>query len=368
MSRIGAATTLVGPLSATASEVQVASTSSFPESGRTRIDGEYLDYGSKTAPTSTDNRYFLRDVARGAENDPTDAVPQSPPAEHAAGATVTTATKVVVWQAGCVDETGAISGNWKVQLTDIGPAPAAGDLFTRSGALFRGSPLRTLRDQGNRQLAVRMRNDDLTSPLKAALAASATEIRIESLTVFAPAGRVLIEDEYIDYTSTQPATDTEPAKLSGLTRSSPKSHPVGALVESIKTVRAVGDPPAGVSATQSSVPVSDVTGFPSSGMVFIDDEYIRYSSKTTAGGPQLLNCERGVEGSTRAAHDPGARVRPAKGAERHPRPVDPRRGLGAWAVARARQRGYDVEGGRCRDVDPVSGARALAASRTNARS
>jgi len=66
-----------------------------------------------------------------------------------------------------------------------------------------------------------------------------------------------------------------------------------------------------ITATATAIPISDVLGFPASGTVKIGSELINYSGiQQVGGGPQgvLQNAQRGVEGTTAAAHTAGSLV------------------------------------------------------------
>jgi hypothetical protein len=64
---------------------------------------------------------------------------------------------------------------------------------------------------------------------------------------------------------------------------------------------------ANVSATDTTITVSDVTQLGSSGFIQLDNEIITYPNVNTATN-QLLNCFRGQAGTTAAAHNTGAIV------------------------------------------------------------
>src|SRR5215470_14707274 len=66
-----------------------------------------------------------------------------------------------------------------------------------------------------------------------------------------------------------------------------------------------------ITATQTTIPVTNLSGFPSSGTVQIDNEQITYNGTTTLlGGPggTLNNAVRGANGTTAASHAAGATV------------------------------------------------------------
>jgi len=67
-----------------------------------------------------------------------------------------------------------------------------------------------------------------------------------------------------------------------------------------------------ITATATAIPISDVLGFPASGTVKIGSELINYSGiqQQVGGGPKgvLQNAQRGVEGTTAAAHTAGSLV------------------------------------------------------------
>lgn len=62
---------------------------------------------------------------------------------------------------------------------------------------------------------------------------------------------------------------------------------------------AVGTLSAGISASDATIPLTSVTGFPSSGRIKIDSEQITYSA---ISGNSLVGCTRGVGGTTAATH------------------------------------------------------------------
>lgn len=62
---------------------------------------------------------------------------------------------------------------------------------------------------------------------------------------------------------------------------------------------------AGISASDATIPLTSVTGFPSSGRIKIDSEQITYSA---ISGSSLVGCTRGVGGTTAATHSSAADV------------------------------------------------------------
>jgi Tfp pilus assembly protein PilV len=67
---------------------------------------------------------------------------------------------------------------------------------------------------------------------------------------------------------------------------------------------------AGITASQTTVPVTSITGFPSSGpfLVKIDSEYMLVNNRSTATWSLYQTSDRGLLGSTAAAHASGATV------------------------------------------------------------
>lgn len=62
---------------------------------------------------------------------------------------------------------------------------------------------------------------------------------------------------------------------------------------------------AGISASDATIPLTSVTGFPSAGRIKIDSEQITYSA---ISGSSLVGCTRGVGGTTAATHSSAADV------------------------------------------------------------
>ncbi len=66
-----------------------------------------------------------------------------------------------------------------------------------------------------------------------------------------------------------------------------------------------------ITATSTTIPVRSTTGFPSTGVIWIDGEKIAYASMTSTAfqGTLLSPLVRGAEGTTAATHSTGAVVR-----------------------------------------------------------
>lgn len=60
---------------------------------------------------------------------------------------------------------------------------------------------------------------------------------------------------------------------------------------------------ADISATAAVIPLEDISSFPSSGSVFLEEELISYTAKT---GQSLTGCQRGLAGTTSKSHRQGA--------------------------------------------------------------
>lgn len=74
---------------------------------------------------------------------------------------------------------------------------------------------------------------------------------------------------------------------------------------------AAASPATGINSTDTSIPVSGVNGIPNSGFIRIGTELIFYNEYQPASGGNpalLLNCCRGQDGTTAAAHSNGAQI------------------------------------------------------------
>ena len=108
------------------------------------------------------------------------------------------------------------------------------------------------------------------------------------------------------------ATPTGPTK----TPSGPTNTPGGATRTATATGTVVVTPgrttlATAITASQMTIPVTNLSGFPNSGTVLIDSEAITYNGTTTLlGGPggTLNNAVRGANGTTAATHAAGATV------------------------------------------------------------
>lgn len=74
---------------------------------------------------------------------------------------------------------------------------------------------------------------------------------------------------------------------------------------------AAASPATGITSTATTIPVTSVNGIPNAGFIRIGTELIAYNEYQVAenGNPaQLLNCARGQDGTTAAAHNNGAQI------------------------------------------------------------
>ena len=74
---------------------------------------------------------------------------------------------------------------------------------------------------------------------------------------------------------------------------------------------AAASPATGISSSATTIPVTSVNGIPNAGFIRIGTELIAYNEYQAAenGNPaQLLNCARGQDGTTAAAHNNGAQI------------------------------------------------------------
>jgi hypothetical protein len=74
---------------------------------------------------------------------------------------------------------------------------------------------------------------------------------------------------------------------------------------------AAASPATGISSSATTIPVTSVNGIPNAGFIRIGTELIAYNEFQAASGgtpAQLLNCARGQDGTTAAAHSNGAQI------------------------------------------------------------
>jgi Tfp pilus assembly protein PilX len=130
--------------------------------------------------------------------------------------------------------------------------------------------------------------------LTAALTNVATTVTVNSTTGFPGAGRIVIDDEQINYTGTTATTFTGGTRAQGGTVAAP--HALGNAVYPATTVTVnvlVGD---------TTINVGSTTGFLVPGVIRIDGEFI-YCTNITA--TTFSGCARGYKSTPPAAHTAG---------------------------------------------------------------
>jgi len=132
------------------------------------------------------------------------------------------------------------------------------------------------------------------------LAAGAVTVNVSSTTGFrTPAGRIVIGNEQIDYTGTTPTSFTGCTRGVGVPPTTASTHNQNDFVYQATTLNGA------ISNVVNTITVLSTTGFDTSGVIKIDNEYIFYTSKNAT---QFLNCTRGYKGSTAIGHGNGKTV------------------------------------------------------------